>query len=172
MKDWRMSNMKKIHALRLLSLAKFLRKVPREQFDFGIWIESSDLKTPLSLGACGTLGCALGWASAMPEFNALGLTNDGLSLRYIPPGNKPGVHYRYDVASYNIFGLSHGEYFKLFCEGYKLPKVKNITRDSRPGPRTIANSIAQYVFDHYNGRSKEVLVALGQFSASLVYDLP
>lgn len=52
---------------RLLRLADFLDTVPPEQFDYNIWFNGT------ALGECGTTACALGWATAIPEFQALGL---------------------------------------------------------------------------------------------------
>jgi hypothetical protein len=56
---------------RLLLLADFLEKLEPERFYFNSWVGKSwaghaDL-------SCGTTACGLGWASAMPEFQALGL---------------------------------------------------------------------------------------------------
>lgn len=53
---------------RLLVLAEFLEtKVPREKFDMAYWSSTARLDD------CGTVGCACGWATTLPEFAALGL---------------------------------------------------------------------------------------------------
>lgn len=72
--------MKKVHAQRLLKLAKFLDELPEERFDLATWVGRSwKGKQDLS---CGTTACALGWACTIPEFRKLG-------ARLRPP--KPGV---------------------------------------------------------------------------------
>lgn len=68
---------------RLLKLADFLETVPDEHFDIGSW-RNGQVKdepgavtdTALVSHACGTTGCAVGWACAMPEFQAQGLGFD------------------------------------------------------------------------------------------------
>jgi len=56
---------------RLLRLADFLDKLSPEKFAFSSWVGKTWQGLPdLS---CGTTACGLGWASAMPEFQALGL---------------------------------------------------------------------------------------------------
>ena len=67
---------------RLLKLAAMLASVPDEKFNIESWRmdetgnengeELEDAKL-LDTG-CGTCGCAIGWACAMPEFQAEGLT--------------------------------------------------------------------------------------------------
>jgi hypothetical protein len=53
---------------RLLRLADFLEKeVPDDQFDMGQWASKE------ALGECGTAGCALGWATCIPEMREAGL---------------------------------------------------------------------------------------------------
>ena len=60
-----------IYRERLLRLADFLDTVPDERFDFGVWAgQDWGGKADLS---CGTVACALGWATALPEFQALGM---------------------------------------------------------------------------------------------------
>lgn len=68
---------------RLNKLADFLDTVPEAKFDLETWRvnaqgreafdESTDNDHLLNLD-CGTRGCAVGWACAMPEFQAQGLT--------------------------------------------------------------------------------------------------
>lgn len=60
-----------MNAQRLLLLADFLEKLPPEQFDYEVWVGSAWKGDPTL--SCGTPACALGWATAMPEFQALGL---------------------------------------------------------------------------------------------------
>lgn len=59
---------------RLLKLADFLEKLPKERFNFSSWV-GDDWEGAKDL-SCGTTACALGWATAMPEFHRLGLKLD------------------------------------------------------------------------------------------------
>lgn len=56
---------------RLLKLADFLKKLPANRFDYTSWV-GLDWQGKQDL-SCGTTGCALGWATTMPEFRRLGL---------------------------------------------------------------------------------------------------
>src|SRR5260370_769502 len=62
-----------IYNERLLRLASYLEKLPRDKFRFDSWIqfEGSDLYNNDEF--CGTKACALGHAALMPEFRQLGL---------------------------------------------------------------------------------------------------
>src|SRR5258708_29942944 len=54
---------------RLRILADFLEtQVPAERFHIGAWAKSIDFEK------CGTVGCAIGWATTIPEFKAAGLS--------------------------------------------------------------------------------------------------
>jgi len=58
---------------RLLLLAEFLEtKVPEDRFDYTT-VVGSNWKYALDL-SCGTVACALGWATQIPELAAEGLT--------------------------------------------------------------------------------------------------
>ncbi len=60
-----------VFAGRMLSLADFLDNLQPGRFKFSSWVGGDWGGLPdLS---CGTTACGLGWASAMPEFQALGL---------------------------------------------------------------------------------------------------
>jgi hypothetical protein len=56
---------------RLLSLADFLDNLPPERFDLKVWVGKT-WRGDADI-SCGTTACALGWASAVPEFQKLGL---------------------------------------------------------------------------------------------------
>ena len=64
---------------RLLKLAEFLENLAPERFNLSSWREHDGDDTDsvsdeqLWEGGCGTTGCAVGWACAMPEFQAEGL---------------------------------------------------------------------------------------------------
>lgn len=55
---------------RLLKLADFLEKAKiRGEFDMSTWATAAKKEQP----TCGTIGCALGWATAIPSFFRAGL---------------------------------------------------------------------------------------------------
>lgn len=56
---------------RLLKLADFLETLPPSRFNFSSWFgNGADGRPDIS---CNSTACALGWATAIPEFRALGL---------------------------------------------------------------------------------------------------
>lgn len=63
--------MEQVHRERLLKLATFLDELPPSRFDLSTWFgEGSDGRPDLT---CNSTACALGWATAIPEFRELGL---------------------------------------------------------------------------------------------------
>lgn len=64
--------MKAIFKERLLKLANFLETVPAHKFDYSSWVNGWQGDAVMS-ATCGTTACAFGWATAIPEFSALGL---------------------------------------------------------------------------------------------------
>lgn len=64
----------KIYAKRLLALAARLVTVPRKRFNYNRWV-GDDWMGAQDL-SCGTVACALGWATTMPRFRRLGLRLD------------------------------------------------------------------------------------------------
>lgn len=114
--------MKKVHARRLLKLADFLDTLSEDRFDFGTWV-GCGWEPGEDLVSCGTTACALGWATAIPEFQKL-----GLRMKRAPDGwNHPGIaRHRGDAdrqserASEVVFGLSPKEHDFLFQPGFAL----------------------------------------------------
>ena len=62
-----------IHKARLLKLADFLAQLPPDRFNFATWVGDTEWQQGLLAQGCGTTACALGWATAIPEFAELGL---------------------------------------------------------------------------------------------------
>lgn len=85
---------------RLTTLADFLDTVPEEKFDIGIWFNK-----------CRTAGCAVGWATTIPEFK-----NDGLELHSVAGGfNSPCYKSNYsDYAIQDFFRLTSTQSGYLF----------------------------------------------------------
>jgi hypothetical protein len=98
--------MKAIYKKRLLTLAKFLRTVPKKRFNMGFWAAGKfcgKVNEP-EHNQCGTAACAMGWACTIPEFRRAGLKlidsrfDDGYSI----PVYKE--HAEFDAAR-KFFGL-------------------------------------------------------------------
>lgn len=60
---------------RLELLVKKLNEIQEDQFSLGIWWSEDE---------CGTTGCAMGWATTIPEFQRLGLRRVGKMVELGP----------------------------------------------------------------------------------------
>lgn len=101
---------------RLLKLAALLDTVPDDKFDMGAWGTSARpiAKTP----RCVTAACALGWATAIPEFHA-----EGLQLFAYPGETQAFVEYQAHLdeeAGARFFGLTSAETCRLFLSGFDM----------------------------------------------------
>jgi hypothetical protein len=67
--------MKAIYKKRLLTLAKFLRTVPKKRFNMGYWAAGKfcGKVNEAKHNQCGTAACAMGWACTIPAFRRAGL---------------------------------------------------------------------------------------------------
>ena len=115
---------------RLLKLAALLERVPARKFDMDVWGESK--KPAYSEPQCATKACALGWATAIPEFHRAGLHLvaachgcTSAEVLYRDNGLNPGAEF---------FGLSEDEEHFLFYAGAETPKAK--AREIREFVRT------------------------------------
>lgn len=100
---------------RLLKLADFLEKqVPADKFAMHSWYKpspsnfnknwsASDIE---ALGGCGTSACALGWATAIPEFKDAGLVLSWIPLRFC------GGHFTVRYKEYEAFDAA-SEFFDI-----------------------------------------------------------
>jgi len=95
---------------RLLSLADFIEKLPPNQYRFEtLWKNETE---------CGSVGCALGWASRVPLLRNIGVRGEmrrveGRIVFMIRPKN--GYKYMMpDTAAMKMFGLSQDECEDLF----------------------------------------------------------
>ena len=63
---------------RLKLLAWYIRSIPREHFNMQIWLyhPMPFVNGRIEKVELGTLGCAIGWATQIPEFNKEGFTFD------------------------------------------------------------------------------------------------
>lgn len=122
---------------RLLKLAAFLEKLPRDRFDYASFV-GDDWKGTQDL-SCGTTACALGWAATIPEFRRAGLT-----IKAIP--DIDGGFYA-DVctkkhsggfkAASEIFGLSNSDSSYLFAPDDEYPE--------KATPKQVAKKIRNFV---------------------------
>lgn len=106
---------------RLLKLAALLETVDPKNFDMGTWgrAKRSAKKSP----QCCTRACALGWATAIPEFHAAGLR---LVAEEFAP--KYGVVRFGDLEDFDaaeaFFGIDSQQSNYLFCLGSDKPAEK------------------------------------------------
>lgn len=98
---------------RLLRLAKFLRTLPPERFDYSLWVGAD--WNGKSLNSCDTTACALGWATMIPSLRRAGLV---LKKYTFSEGGYVGL--RHDTRSVSldaaaeVFGISEEEAHQLF----------------------------------------------------------
>ena len=121
----------KLETERLLTLAAFLDSLKPKQFNIGTWREDED---------CGTVACAVGWATTIPEFQAAGLSWDE---RYGTPRYRRSMDFR---SSELFFGLGHSDAVALFTNTwYRSRNPRPWYRSRNPRPQTVARRIRQFV---------------------------
>lgn len=134
---------------RLLKLADFLDKLPRDRFAFGIWWESDPVgiksfvkKVP----SCGTVGCALGWACSMPEFKRLGLYLQEIceyvavpALVVVDESDALGID-----AAVLLFGISYDEAGLLFFPRDKYRVMDTLNLPDTATPKQVARNIRKF----------------------------
>ena len=143
---------------RLEKLAEFLKTVPPEKFDMEQWMDTEDATdatersrdVPVDANACGTVGCAMGWATTIPSFRKAGLrlfriTNylgQPSSACHVALVDKKTGHISSDFsAAADFFGISISESEKLFSpDHYKENQRKNPKFVSK----RITNFLKQY----------------------------
>lgn len=133
---------------RLLVLADFLDTLPPERFDYNRWVGCDWAGRPdLS---CGTTACALGWACAMPEFQALGvkMVKSEEETYVLTPffeinGVKQSYGYGPDNTSQYLFGLSYRDHEYLFTPAE--PDEDGNGGEYEAVPQHVANKIRTFV---------------------------
>lgn len=142
---------------RLLKLADFLDKLPRERFDYGSWV-GSDWKGKPDL-SCGTTACALGWATTMPEFRRLGLrltkgrpdpSNDVFDANMCVTLKQSHARATLDgsfKAASKVFGLSEEESEYLFAPNADHPydDYGKWSPGGEATPKEVARHIRRFV---------------------------
>lgn len=137
---------------RLLKLAKFLEKLPEERFFYGLWVGDDWAGKPdLS---CGTTACAMGWATAIPEFRELGLrmrrfktdTGGFVALRGARFDEYEDDFFDLTAAAAErVFGLDYDETNCLFVPGHN---VDSLLSDA------TAKEVAAHIRKFVKGRAK------------------
>jgi hypothetical protein len=133
---------------RLLLLADALEhRIPADKFDLAEWRGREDydpdrddrpgtyVTDAALLHGCGTTGCAVGWACALPEFNAEGLTWDGTMPAYHQPGPL-GLSFIHFEAVNRFFGICEEDSSYLFLSS---------SYDDPAGPLDVAARIREFV---------------------------
>lgn len=106
---------------RLLKLAALLDTVPRRRFDMGTWGVAS--KVIKDKPVCATRACALGWATAIPEFKRAGLQ----LVQDYEGSTGADVYFKDRIGSDAgrvFFGLTDEQADWLFHDGAEDPKGK------------------------------------------------
>lgn len=118
---------------KLRTWAKFLRTVPEHKFDMGTWgrpdYREDGFAYMPKVPTCASAACALGWATAIPEFNAA-----GLELRAPPGARMADVYFggrSNHKAAMKFFGLSLRQASNVVYGPFNTPKevAAYITRE-------------------------------------------
>jgi hypothetical protein len=131
---------------RLLKLAAHLEELPRERFDYGVYV-GKDWKGAPDL-SCGTTACAIGWACAMPEFRKMGLRILRSESRFSPGFYVPrgGSHREAPSAGTAIFSLTETEWDYLFMPEQPLYDHNgDELRSEGPPSEATAKQVARHI---------------------------
>lgn len=104
--------MEKKYAKRLLKLADFLETLPTQCFNYSTYGERA---------GCGTAGCAIGWACAMPSFKKFGVEiYDPTPARDFSHlhAKVDGAYSSFFGAAVRLFNVTRDQYDKLFIPGF------------------------------------------------------
>lgn len=109
---------------RLLVLARFLHTLPTQNLDMGSWVAWDTPDTapiPKKGTDCGTVCCAVGWASFIPE-----LKDQGLKIVHGDPCY--GSHSGWG-AVHSFFGITADQAYQLFSQSaYRKPPNPSVVR--------------------------------------------
>lgn len=125
---------------RLLRLAKFLRALPPDRFNYNVWF-GSDWEGFPDL-SCGTTACAFGWAMAMPEFRKLGFhaaLDEYYTIYTTPSCQQCGS----SDAGKELFGIEDLDFDLLFFPGVKNGHL--VSPDGDASAKQVANHIVRFV---------------------------
>lgn len=124
---------------RLLFLADFLMSLPKEKFDYNIYMIDTE---------CGTVACALGWAATLPKFNRLGLSVEKRAYGYELKDNLTGSVGA--SAAARIFGLALDEVHFLF---HPLASIcDDDENEGRLGCDATTKEVAEHIRSFVKGK--------------------
>ncbi len=142
---------------RLLVLADFLDALPPRRFDYSSWV-GMDWKGLPDL-SCGTTACALGWATAIPEFQALGLRLVKTDLSHSFSRVMLGDYNTNSSAAAIVFGITSDEADYLFLPGELPPYERRSGKlEESPDAEASAKDVAQHIRDFVAETRPEVPV--------------
>lgn len=124
---------------RLLKLASFLKKLPRERFDYSCWVRTNWKGKPDF--SCGTKACAMGWATTIPAFRRLGLymyylgEDAGGRIRLKRKGQRD-IYGGFDSAG-ALFHLNNDDAVFLFSA--------TTTNEFKATPKQVARKLEKFV---------------------------
>lgn len=112
---------------RLLKLAKFLRKLPREKFDYSVLVKQTE-------NGCGTVCCAVGWMPAV----------DPRNWKWVADGTVPVVRGNGDRTQLEYFSINNTEFSLLFTPWFLFTTPPDAPqRDATP--KQVAAHIEKFV---------------------------
>jgi hypothetical protein len=126
-----------MHVDRLLRLADFLDNLPAGRFDYNHWV-GSDWQGDPDL-SCGTTACAMGWATTIPEFRAL-----GLKLDHTRPTPYFGEKFGSEAAA-EFFDISNEDAIYLFTPNAWHINMRTQSPDQYASPEEVAEHIRQFL---------------------------
>lgn len=122
---------------RLLQLAEFLEKLPRDKFDFSTWGRES---------SCGTVACALGWAPSMPFAKNMGIRLKAEFLGHeVMSFFMNGRFVTEFTVSKELFGLYDGATLFLFTPTDKDDLLGNNGLSMSSTAKKVAANIRRFV---------------------------
>jgi hypothetical protein len=128
-----------VYKERLLRLADFLDGLLPTQLAMWTWVTSRDADG--TIGGCGTVACAIGWACTIPEFQEAGLSFDSRE-------KSPRFNGKHDgSAAAAFFGLAPAEVHHLFYPQFY---------EDKPTPRVVADRIRDVANGRYTVKQVDI----------------
>lgn len=130
---------------RLMALVTLLRKLPRKRFNYATWVGHNwGGKADLS---CGTVACALGWATTIPSLRRAGLRLEAYSTD--EEGRFDGTpvcgnHSDEDAAAI-VFGITSDEAKRLFFPAIPWFDSESSGLPDEATPKQVAKIIERFV---------------------------
>lgn len=140
---------------RLLKLADFLDALPRKNWNFGWWMNSNETKKNPKVGDCGTVGCALGWATTIPSFKRAGLKLiPGVNFNRLQPLFPAYSGLIAVEAASAFFDIPQSDARDIFIEGEQPDRGLGPFVDNISTPKKFAKMLRKYVKDEEKKNAK------------------